>query len=175
MQVWDLVDGLVERLSRNRSGYKRRRRKYQTVQYATAIHNGICSRSISLDQNEPRFNITCCVTGHVLDVNAVAFMDDTSQIFVSGSDDADIKLWDRRILGQDTAPAGVLVGHLEGITHIDAKGDGRYLISNSKDQTIKLWDVRKMVSEAVADGHRQTRNSTMPHLDWDYRSDPVKE
>ena len=101
-------------------------------------------------------------------------MDDTSQVFVSGSDDADIKLWDRRILGQDTAPAGVLVGHLEGITHIDAKGDGRYLISNSKDQTIKLWDVRKMVSEEVADGHRQTKNSTMPHLDWDYRSDPEK-
>ena len=41
-------------------------------------------------------------------------------------------------------PAGKLVGHLEGITFIDSRGDGRYFISNSKDQTIKLWDIRTM-------------------------------
>lgn len=41
------------------------------------------------------------------------------------------------------------MGHLEGITFIDSRGDGRYLISNGKDQSIKLWDVRKMSSNAT--------------------------
>ncbi|KAJ8973770.1 hypothetical protein NQ317_002973 [Molorchus minor] len=37
---------------------------------------------------------------------------------------------------------GILAGHMDGITFIDSRGDGRHLISNSKDQSIKLWDVR---------------------------------
>lgn len=41
------------------------------------------------------------------------------------------------------------MGHLEGITFIDSRGDGRYLISNGKDQAIKLWDIRKMSSNAT--------------------------
>lgn len=32
-------------------------------------------------------------------------------------------------------PVGVLAGHSEGITHIDSRGDGRYLISNGKVQS----------------------------------------
>lgn len=55
------------------------------------------------------------------------------------------KVWDRRCFTREK-PAGVLAGHLDGITHIDSRGDGRYLISNGKDQTIKLWDIRKMSS-----------------------------
>ena len=41
--------------------------------------------------------------------------------------------------------AGVFVGHTEGLTFIDSKGDGRYVLSNSKDQSMKLWDLRRMV------------------------------
>jgi len=57
--------------------------------------------------------------------------------------------------------AGVLTGHLHGITHIDSRGDGRSFISNGKDQAIKLWDIRKMMSNAdsCADGAPS----------WDYR------
>jgi WD repeat-containing protein 23 len=40
------------------------------------------------------------------------------------------------------------MGHLEGITFVDSRGDGRYFISNGKDQTTKLWDIRKMSSNA---------------------------
>ena len=47
-------------------------------------------------------------------------------------------------------PAGVLVGHTEGVTHIDPKGDGVYIISNAKDQSIKLWDLRKMTGQEAA-------------------------
>lgn len=108
--------------------------------------------------------------GHEDDVNSVAFMDEASQVFASGSDDSFVKIWDRRAFSQSGAPCGVLVGHLEGITHIDAKGDGRYLISNSKDQTIKLWDIRKMVSQETAMTHTRAKNERLPYLPWDYRS-----
>jgi WD repeat-containing protein 23 len=40
----------------------------------------------------------------------------------------------------------MFLGHTEGLTYIDSKGDGRYVISNGKDQTCKLWDLRKMIS-----------------------------
>ncbi|RUP46289.1 hypothetical protein BC936DRAFT_147120 [Jimgerdemannia flammicorona] len=52
---------------------------------------------------------------------------------------------DRRSLRGDV-PAGVLVGHTEGLTYVASKGDGRYCISNGKDQSMKLWDLRRMTS-----------------------------
>ncbi|KAF5955229.1 hypothetical protein HYC85_008085 [Camellia sinensis] len=45
--------------------------------------------------------------------------------------------------------AGVLTGHIEGITFIDNRGDGRYFISNGKDQAFKLWDIQKMSSNVT--------------------------
>ncbi|KAG4402234.1 hypothetical protein GLYMA_02G151002v4 [Glycine max] len=59
-------------------------------------------------------------------------------------------------------PAGVLMGHLEGITFIDTRGDGLYFISNGKDQTFKLWDIRKMSSNV-------TGNPGYRSYEWDYR------
>lgn len=109
---------------------------------------------------------TVSVQGHADDVNAVAFLDDSPNVFVSGSDDALIKVWDCRTLGPQKKAPGVLVGHTEGVTHIDCKGDGRSLISNSKDQTIKLWDVRKLVSEKTL---AKKRIQGLPHFHWDYR------
>jgi WD repeat-containing protein 23 len=58
-------------------------------------------------------------------------------------------------------PAGVLTGHLEGITFIDSRGDGRYFISNGKDQTIKLWDIRKMSSNATWYDHFLTSHDAL--------------
>eukprot|EP01099_Mayorella_cantabrigiensis_P008694 TRINITY_DN821_c0_g4_i1.p1 TRINITY_DN821_c0_g4~~TRINITY_DN821_c0_g4_i1.p1 ORF type:complete len:484 (-),score=75.44 TRINITY_DN821_c0_g4_i1:17-1468(-) len=95
--------------------------------------------------------------GHENDINSVGFIDGTSQVFVSGSDDFLIKVWDRR---SSARHVGTLVGHLHGVTHIDSKGDGRYLISNGKDQCIKLWDLRKMSSDA---------DPPAGQSDWDYR------
>lgn len=45
----------------------------------------------------------------------------------------------------DSREAGVFIGHTEGLTYVDSKGDGRYVLSNGKDQTMKLWDLRKMM------------------------------
>lgn len=57
-----------------------------------------------------------------------------------------LQVWDRRCFSATGRAAGVLMGHLEGITFLDSRGDGRYFISNGKDQSIKLWDIRKMAS-----------------------------
>ena len=86
------------------------------------------------------------IPGHNDDVNAVCFGDVSSpHILYSGSDDTLIKVWDRRSMG-DSREAGVFMGHTEGLTYVDSKGDGRYVLSNGKDQTMKLWDLRKMMS-----------------------------
>ncbi|ODN73721.1 hypothetical protein L202_07261 [Cryptococcus amylolentus CBS 6039] len=87
---------------------------------------------------------TLCVQGHIDDVNAVCFADQSStNILVSGSDDAYLKIWDRRSLSSNI-PSGVLPGATEGITYVSAKGDGRYVVANSKDQAARLFDLRMM-------------------------------
>lgn len=91
------------------------------------------------------------IPGHQDDVNAVCFGDSQSpHILYSGSDDTTLKVWDRRSMG-DGREAGVFLGHTEGLTYVDSKGDGRYVLSNGKDQTAKLWDLRKMMSKDKAD------------------------
>jgi len=79
-----------------------------------------------------------------------------------------VKVWDRRLLGVGLGQCvGVLAGHTEGVTHLDARGDGRHLISNSKDQSIRLWDIRRMATEAqVKDA---VKTSPLPRFRWDYR------
>ncbi|XP_030532705.2 LEC14B protein [Rhodamnia argentea] len=102
------------------------------------------------------------IPAHESDVNTVCFSDGSGHIIYSGSDDTYCKVWDRRCLSARNKPAGVLMGHLEGITFIDSRGDGRYFISNGKDQTIKLWDIRKMDSNTTCrPGYR--------NYEWDYR------
>uniref|UniRef100_A0A2M4BHY1 Putative wd-repeat protein n=1 Tax=Anopheles marajoara TaxID=58244 RepID=A0A2M4BHY1_9DIPT len=100
------------------------------------------------------------------DVNAVGFVDESSNIFFSGSDHGVIKLWDRRCMDDaNLEGVGKLIGHCDGITFIDSRNDGRYIISNSKDQSIKLWDLRQM--STGGSGHERH------YRDWDYRWDDV--
>ena len=67
----------------------------------------------------------------------------------------------------DSREAGVFLGHTEGLTYVDSKGDGRYVLSNGKDQTMKLWDLRKMLTTGDADAIDNREYSTR----FDYRSD----
>ncbi|KAL4906842.1 hypothetical protein BDW74DRAFT_166960 [Aspergillus multicolor] len=108
------------------------------------------------------------IRNHEDDVNAVCFGDKSSpHILYSGSDDSTVRVWDRRSMA-DRREAGVFVGHTEGLTYVDSKGDGRYVLSNSKDQTMKLWDLRKMMSTAKFDKLEPTSYGT----GFDYRFDP---
>lgn len=113
------------------------------------------------------------IEGHENDVNAVCFADKSSpHIIYSGSDDATIKVWDRRSMG-DRREAGAFVGHIEGLTYIDSKGDGRYILSNGKDQSMKLWDIRMVMSTdrfRELDPMQHTRYS-----DFDYRTGRYNE
>lgn len=106
------------------------------------------------------------IDAHDDDVNAVSYADNSSHILFSGADDGLVKAWDRRTLREDRPePIATLAGHADGITFIDTKGDGRYLISNSKDQTIKLWDIRKVSSKEAIEATRKT----VAKQRWDYR------
>ncbi|KAK7419412.1 hypothetical protein QQX98_003364 [Neonectria punicea] len=114
------------------------------------------------------------IQGHNDDVNAVCFADKMSpHILYSGSDDTTIKVWDRRSMG-DSREAGAFVGHREGLTYIDSKGDGRYILSNGKDQSMKLWDLRMAMStdrfnslDRVRHTRFDYRGGTYDDEDWD--------
>ncbi|KAH0812047.1 hypothetical protein GEV33_010747 [Tenebrio molitor] len=116
--------------------------------------------------NLQRHDRTLRIPAHEYDVNSVAFADDSSHIIYSGGDDGLIKVWDRRTLDESSArPVGILAGHMDGITFIDSRGDGRHLISNSKDQSIKLWDVRVFSGDKAAEKSLNAANDQT----WDYR------
>jgi len=109
---------------------------------------------------------TLRIEGHDDDVNAVSFVDSATHILASGGDDGLCKIWDRRALREShPVPVGTLAGHLDGITYIDPRGDGRHLITNSKDQTIKLWDIRNFSSQNAIEKSRQV----LCNRSWDYR------
>lgn len=108
------------------------------------------------------------ITGHdpSADVNAVCFADSNSpHILYSGSDDAMVKVWDTRSMG-DSRAAGVFLGHIEGVTYIDSKGDGRYVLSNGKDQSMKLWDIRKVMSPSDFKNLRPDRRRLDASFDY---------
>ncbi|XP_055837547.1 DDB1- and CUL4-associated factor 11 [Episyrphus balteatus] len=107
-----------------------------------------------------------------VDINAVSYVSDMSpDIFVSGCNLGVIKLWDARCLGPSDAvatPVSSFLGHYDGITYIDPRNDGNYLLSNSKDQSIKIWDLRKPTPV-----DKVCNEKDLPMLDWDYRWDEV--
>ena len=77
-----------------------------------------------------------------------------------------LKVWDRRTLNEtNPRPVGIFAGHVDGITYIDSRNDGRHLITNCKDQTIKLWDMRVFSAE---NGTEATRRAVSKQ-NWDYR------
>lgn len=78
----------------------------------------------------------------------------------------------------DGREAGGFMGHTEGLTYVDSKGDGRYVLSNGKDQTMKLWDLRKMMTTSTFDDIDPDKYSTgfdyrfMTFTDEDYQPHP---
>ena len=74
------------------------------------------------------------VTGaHQDEINSVCFANrQHSNVVFTGSDDSLVKIWDRRALNNNR-PAGIFVGHSEGVTNVASKGDGIYVASNCKD------------------------------------------
>jgi DDB1- and CUL4-associated factor 11 len=129
---------------------------------------GTSNHSIYVYDVEARQS-TLRIPGHEEDVNAVCFGDKNSpHLLFSGSDDTTLKIWDRRSMG-DGREAGVFLGHTEGITYVDSKGDGRYVLSNGKDQSMKLWDIRRMHTHGSAADKFIKRNPMRFSTGFDYR------
>uniref|UniRef100_A0AC34QJQ8 WD repeat-containing protein 23 n=1 Tax=Panagrolaimus sp. JU765 TaxID=591449 RepID=A0AC34QJQ8_9BILA len=107
------------------------------------------------------------VNGHDDDINAVCFVDDSSNLILSSGDDGLINMWDRRTMDMfgEGKPVCQFAGHRDGVTFIDSRKDNRYFLTNSKDQTIKVWDVRLPSSkEGIEATKRAVRSQN-----WDYR------
>jgi len=96
---------------------------------------------------------------HNDDINTICYASDGSPVIYSGSDDSSIKVWDKRIT--PIKPAGVLVGHREGITCVTSKNDEIHLVSNGKDQVMKYWDIRKMSTLQRYVDFRETHKYSM--------------
>ena len=108
---------------------------------------------------------TCVNMTHTDEINSVCFANRMhSNIIFSGSDDGLVKVWDRRALNNNR-PAGVFVGHHEGVANVASKGDGIYLASNAKDQLLKIWDIRQAVE------YGSLNYTSLPRRDptFDYR------
>lgn len=61
---------------------------------------------------------------HEEDVGGMAFVDDSGQVFVSGGDDAVLRVFDLRAMAANNetgSPVGCFPGHKCGITYIDSK------------------------------------------------------
>ncbi|XP_059620295.1 DDB1- and CUL4-associated factor 11 [Phlebotomus argentipes] len=107
-----------------------------------------------------------------MEVNAVRLLEGNSHILCAGSDDGTIRIYDRRAMAvKSRGSVGMFVGHLDGVTSIDVKNDGRYFITNSKDQTIKLWDVRVTSKESQIQEFAAGKRDAF--RDWDYRWNTV--
>ncbi|KAG8227768.1 hypothetical protein J437_LFUL005775, partial [Ladona fulva] len=138
---------------------------FKTIQ-ARDVGWSILDTAFSPDCNYVAYSSWSECKAHNDDVNSVAFADDTSQILFSAGDDGLCKVWDRRTLNEfNPRPVGVHAGHMDGVTYIDPRGDGRHLITNCKDQSIKLWDMRVFSSSI---GEENTRKAVADQT-WDYR------
>eukprot|EP01080_Neovahlkampfia_damariscottae_P011497 gene11497-4661_t len=125
-------------------------------------------------KNELMFELNA----HENDINSVKYFDEN--IFLSGSDDATIRVWDKRCINESgkiigtgsesglgsessNSSIGYFLGHTAGITCLSVSKNGWNFISNSKDQTLKLWDFRKMTSD------KSKLKSCLNNFQWDYR------
>ncbi|KAK1368070.1 hypothetical protein POM88_034162 [Heracleum sosnowskyi] len=150
--VNDIVLGILELLKRHRAEHlvgevvhgelyqaMRKKLRYVVEEIKTELEQDV-RRHLGHELGSKPMNNICNSLPQIWYVTTFAS-------FLNGhwTNDGLCKVWDRRLIKNEQA-YGVLVGHQEGVTSIDSRGDGSHLISYAIDQTIKLWDIRKMSS-----------------------------
>ncbi|KAF8736019.1 hypothetical protein AX14_001024 [Amanita brunnescens Koide BX004] len=76
-------------------------------------------------------------TGHTQGVSVIRTFPETGHLFLSGSMDTKIKLWDIYTHGNCLR---TLYGHVKAVKDLTFSNDGRRFLSCSYDRTMKLWD-----------------------------------
>uniref|UniRef100_A0A1I8P427 Uncharacterized protein n=1 Tax=Stomoxys calcitrans TaxID=35570 RepID=A0A1I8P427_STOCA len=124
------------------------------------------------DRETRHVNALRTQTSPSVDINAVAYVNDLDpNVIVSGCNNGILKLWDLRCCGYDYRPSkcqSTFLGHFDGVTYIDPRKDGNYVLSNSRDQSIKIWDLRQPTPNSKVRKHPIT-----PLIEWDYRFSQV--
>lgn len=123
--------------------------------------------------------------GHTASVTCVALSND-GKSFVSGSDDATIRVWQ---FGEAKALI-ILKGHQAGIRSVEISSDQRWILSAGSDSTVRLWSLKDreekgafrkhgkpVVRASFADNGTQTvsGDSQGNLLVWDIRKFKTKE
>ncbi|XGV97440.1 MAG: TIR domain-containing protein [Leptolyngbya sp. BL-A-14] len=110
-------------------------RRIFTGQVLDTVQSSLLS-AIELNQAQ------AVLLGHTDVVNAVA-ISPNGQFIVSGSDDATLRLWNRK----GEAIGEPLKGHTDGVTAVAISPDSRLIVSGSADGTLRLWDVQSRASQ----------------------------
>ncbi|KAK2462005.1 hypothetical protein APHAL10511_006468 [Amanita phalloides] len=76
-------------------------------------------------------------TGHTQGVSVIRTFPETGHLFLSGSMDTKIKLWDIYTHGNCLR---TFYGHVKAVKDLTFSNDGRRFLSCSYDRTMKLWD-----------------------------------
>ncbi|KAF8649868.1 hypothetical protein AX16_005630 [Volvariella volvacea WC 439] len=76
-------------------------------------------------------------TGHTQGVSVIRTFPETGHLFISGSMDTKIKLWDIYTHGNCLR---TFHGHVKAVKDICFSNDGRQFLSCAYDRTMKLWD-----------------------------------
>lgn len=136
---------------------------------------GCTDSNIAICDRETRHvNAIRTQSSFAVDINAVSYVSDQDpNLIVSGCNNGIVKLWDLRCsTGYDyhrTAKASsVFLGHFDGVTYIDPRNDGHYVLTNAKDQSIKIWDLRQPTPTSKVKKHINA-----PLIEWDYRFSQV--
>jgi WD40 repeat protein len=80
-----------------------------------------------------------------------------SNLLMSGSRDARLKVWDVQSGGIQAAQ---VVAHLYAINHIEFSPDGKHFVTCSMDKSIKVWDTEELKLLKVIDKARHAGHGT---------------
>lgn len=101
-------------------------------------------------------------------INSIAISPFMESLFITGSSDKTVKLWDARNISTNIS---LFSGHSEEIYRVEFNPlDPRLFISSSSDKSIKIWDMGKSDQSESIFTHKG-HDSFSPDISW---SDTVK-
>ncbi|KJR43702.1 serine/threonine protein kinase [Candidatus Magnetoovum chiemensis] len=97
----------------------------------------------------PGHEIVRTYAGHSGMVKSIDVSEDNSLMLSSGSDDMEVRLWERT----SSKCLNILKGHTDWVTCVKFYPDTKYAISGSNDKTLRLWKLNTAKSVIIYRGH----------------------